>query len=200
MKIFFDTEFTGLHKNTELISIGLIAENGYTFYGEITNYDKSQVDNWIQENVINNLKHNGNHIIEETKESYEISMNFEDVSFALNKWLKQFDTVEWVSDVCHYDMVLLIDLLTNHGSALDLPYGKINSACHDINQDIAEAYHISEILAFDKSREEILKDSKIEITGEKHNSLYDAKVIKAIYDCLYGYIKYGKFLNNKPIR
>ena len=200
MKIFFDTEFTGLHKNTELISIGLIAENGNTFYGEITNYDKTQVDNWIQENVINNLKHNGHHIIEETKESYEISMNFEDVSFALNKWLKQFDTVEWVSDVCHYDMVLLIDLLTNHGSALDLPYGKINSACHDINQDIAEAYHISEILAFDKSREEILKDSKIEITGEKHNSLYDAKVIKAIYERLYGYIKYGKFLNNKPIR
>ena len=127
-------------------------------------------------------------------------MNFEDVSFALNKWLKQFDTVEWVSDVCHYDMVLLIDLLTNHGSALDLPYGKINSACHDINQDIAEAYHISEISAFDKSREEILKDSKIEITGEKHNSLYDAKVIKAIYERLYGYIKYGKFSNNKPIR
>ena len=200
MKIFFDTEFTGLHKNTELISIGLIAENGYTFYGEITNYDKSQVDNWIQENVINNLKYNGNHIIEETKESYEISMNFEDVSFALNKWLKQFDTVEWVSDVCHYDMVLLIDILTNHGNALDLHYGKINSSCHDINQDIAEAYHISEILAFDKSREEILKDSKIEITGEKHNSLYDAKVIKAIYERLYGYIKYGKFLNNKPIR
>ena len=200
MKIFFDTEFTGLHKNTELISIGLIAENGNTFYGEITNYDKSQVDNWIQENVINNLKYNGHHIIEETKESYEISMNFEDVSFALNKWLKQFDEVEWVSDVCHYDMVLLIDLLTNHGSALDLPYGKINSACHDINQDIAEAYHISEILAFDKSRAERLKDSKIEITGEKHNSLYDAKVIKAIYDCLYGYIKYGKFLNNKPIK
>ena len=200
MKIFFDTEFTGLHKNTELISIGLIAENGYTFYGEITNYDKSQVDDWIQENVINNLKHNGHHIIEETKESYEISMNFEDVSFALNKWLKQFDEVEWVSDVCHYDMVLLIDLLTNHGSALDLPYGKINSACHDINQDIAEAYHISEILAFDKSREEILKESKIEITGEKHNSLYDAKVIKAIYERLYGYIKYGKFSNGKAIR
>ena len=200
MKIFFDTEFTGLYKNTELISIGLIAENGYTFYGEITNYDKSQVDNWIQENVINNLKYNGNYKIEESKENYEISMDFEEVSLALNKWLKQFDEVEWVSDVCHYDMVLLIDLLTNHGCALDLPYGKINSACHDINQDIAEAYHISEISAFDKSREKILKDSNIEITGEKHNSLYDAKVIKGIYDWLYGYIKYGKFLNNKPIK
>ena len=30
MKIFFDTEFTGLHKNTTLISIGLVDENGRT--------------------------------------------------------------------------------------------------------------------------------------------------------------------------
>lgn len=28
MKIFFDTEFTGLHKDTTLISIGLISELG----------------------------------------------------------------------------------------------------------------------------------------------------------------------------
>lgn len=47
-KIFFDTEFTGLHQNTTLISIGLIAENGQTFYAELTDYDKSQIDGWIQ--------------------------------------------------------------------------------------------------------------------------------------------------------
>ncbi len=34
MNIYFDTEFTGLHKNTTLISIGMIAENGRTFYAE----------------------------------------------------------------------------------------------------------------------------------------------------------------------
>jgi mannitol-1-phosphate/altronate dehydrogenase len=51
MKIFFDTEFTGLHKNTTLISIGLVAGDGTTFYGEIENYDKTQVDEWIQKNV-----------------------------------------------------------------------------------------------------------------------------------------------------
>ena len=32
MKIFFDTEFTGLHKNTTLISIGLVSETGDEFY------------------------------------------------------------------------------------------------------------------------------------------------------------------------
>ena len=55
MKIFFDTEFTGLHQNTTLISIGLISECGKTFYAEFTDYDKSQIDDWLQENVINNL-------------------------------------------------------------------------------------------------------------------------------------------------
>ena len=36
MNIFFDTEFTGLRKDTTLISIGMIAENGKTFYAELT--------------------------------------------------------------------------------------------------------------------------------------------------------------------
>lgn len=43
-RIFFDTEFTGLHKDTSLISIGLVSENGQKFYAEITDYDKSQIN------------------------------------------------------------------------------------------------------------------------------------------------------------
>ena len=55
MKVWFDTEFTGLHKNTTLISIGLVNEYGETFYAEFTDYDKNQCDDWIKENVLNNL-------------------------------------------------------------------------------------------------------------------------------------------------
>ena len=54
-KIFFDTEFTGLHQNTTLISIGLVAETGQTFYAELTDYDKNQIDDWLKTNVIDNL-------------------------------------------------------------------------------------------------------------------------------------------------
>ena len=48
MKIFFDTEFTGLHKDTTLISIGLIAEDRRCFYAELTDYKRTlpDVDNW----------------------------------------------------------------------------------------------------------------------------------------------------------
>ena len=62
-----------------------------------------------------------------------------------------------------------------------MPYGEHNAACHDINQDIAKHFGLSEISAFDMSREQILKNSKIEIEGNKHNALYDAEVIRAIY-------------------
>jgi hypothetical protein len=54
-KLFLDTEFTGLHQNTTLISIGLIADTGDTFYAELTDYDPDQIDDWLQENVLNNL-------------------------------------------------------------------------------------------------------------------------------------------------
>jgi hypothetical protein len=103
----------------------------------------------------------------------------EDIAKALSIWFKQFDTIEFVSDVCHYDFVLLIDLFF---SAWHLPRN-ICPACHDINQDIAKKYNITQQQAFDKSREDILYQSykEKEISGNKHNALYDAKVIREIY-------------------
>lgn len=193
-KIFFDTEFTGLHKNTSLISIGLITNTGEKFYAEITDYDKKQIDDWLQINVIDNLFldfHNNegfeskNLIIKNDKLlSYDfyIKDKIEMVRVELKRWLNKFNKIEWISDVCHYDFVLLIDLV--YGHALNMPYGKHNAACHDINQDIARYYNISEIEAFDKSREEILKEHNICINGKKHNALYDAEVIKALYKIL----------------
>lgn len=55
MPIYFDMEFTGLHQTTTLISIGCISQNGNQFYAEFPGFDTSQVDDWIQENVIDNL-------------------------------------------------------------------------------------------------------------------------------------------------
>jgi len=191
MKIFFDTEFTGLHKNTTLISIGLVDENGRTFYAEFTDYDESQCDDWIKENVIKHLEFDNDK--DETTElkvcdKWGICGNKEFIKTQLKEWLSEYDIVELVSDVCHYDMILFIDIF---GGAFDIPKN-VNPACHDINQDIASHYCISEIEAFDLSREEIIEthnelikekwpEEVIKIDGDKHNALYDAKVIKEIY-------------------
>lgn len=223
MKLFFDTEFTGLRKSTTLISIGIVSEDGKRFYAEFLDYDGSQCNDWITNNVIKNLflefipmnrkYFAGNIIIQRNGKQYELGdfglfrangiseyeWKREDGKTAyckgsccfitnhLNQWLSQFDTIQFVSDVCHYDFVLLIDLITNGGTALDLP-DNISAVCHDINQDIAQHFSVSDSEAFDMSREQILSDccaSKDIVTGKKHNSLYDAEVIKAIWEQIY---------------
>ena len=183
MKLFFDTEFTGLKKNTTLVSIGIVAENGKKFYAEFTDYDAKQVDKWVKENVIDNLLLDGmGDGVSETDENPSCVLvrgNKEYVKDELVEWISQFDSVQFISDVCHYDFVLLIDIF---GTAFDLPEN-VSASCHDINQDIAKHYGISEREAFDKSREDIVSELCSEpISGIKHNSLYDAEVIKEIYE------------------
>ena len=180
MKIFFDTEFTGLHKNTTLISIGLVDENNRTFYAEFSDYDESQCDEWIRENVIKHLKlgkyeHYGLNV-----NNTEVYGSKEFIKEKLSDWLSQYDKVELVSDCCHYDMVLFIDIF---GDAFDIPK-QVNPACHDINQDIATYYKISEREAFGISREDILSSNNFIVDEEimKHNALFDAQVIKEIYN------------------
>ena len=80
MKIFFDTEFTGLHQNTTLISIGCVAEDERTFYAENRYYNRKQVDDWIQKNVIGNLKFNNIETQQRTLGSVEMCGSFSAVA------------------------------------------------------------------------------------------------------------------------
>ena len=54
IKVFLDTEFTGLHKNTTLISLGITSEFGDSLYVEFTDYNRDSIENdkWIQYKVI----------------------------------------------------------------------------------------------------------------------------------------------------
>lgn len=182
MKLFFDTEFTGLRKDTTLVSIGIVAENGLRFYAEFSDYDENQCDDWLKENVLKHTILGGNDELAaklgEDSSTTVVLGTTADIQYEFSEWLKQFNEVQFVSDVCHYDFVLLIDIF---GTAWDLPKN-VSASCYDINQDIARHYGISDREAFDKSREDIAMElCEKPIEGQKHNSLYDAEVIKAIY-------------------
>ena len=176
MKIFFDTEFTGLHKNTTLISIGLVAETGESFYAEFTDYDKSQVNDWIKENVISKthyLKENGNLSSESRKLDFMFFKGTkEEIRQELYTWLAQFDSeIEMWSDCLAYDWVLFCDIF---GTAFDLPSG-----IYYIPFDICTLFKLKGIDP-DINREKFANM----ISNSKHNALYDAKVIKACYERL----------------
>ena len=79
-------------------------------------------------------------------------------------------------------MVLLIDLF---GTAFDLP-SNVSPVCYDINQDIAAYEGCSCKEAFNIGRESFIKSYGNPIVGDKHNSLYDARVIKEIFRIILG--------------
>jgi hypothetical protein len=190
-KVFMDCEFTGLHQNTTLISIGLIAESGETFYAELTDYDKSQIDEWLQKNVIDNL------ILANYLDSCEFEIKEHDTVVLANKettkkyldiWLRQFEQVEIWSDCLSYDWVLFNQIF---GHAFNIPknvYYIPFDICtmfkeRGIDPDVNREEFISnvrsengEILHFDKQGN--LSQA------QKHNALWDAKVIKACYEKL----------------
>lgn len=202
-KLFLDTEFTGLHKNTTLISIGIISENGETFYAEFTDYDKTQIDEWLQENVIANL--------ELTDKITKVNDGWEDwqsdmgnynnaLAFALakkdmkrfrcigktpmiknrlEKWLSQFEQIEFWSDCLAYDWVLFCDIF---GGARNIPENVFY-----IPFDLSTKFKAAGVDA-DINREiyaEIANSKGQNQTSEymnKHNALFDAKTIKLCYE------------------
>lgn len=193
-KIFFDTEFTGLHQNTTLISIGLVSDCGKTFYAELTDYDKSQLDEWLQKNVIDKLT-NQNMVENLLETGYDGDNKFvrglcdtETLKGHLTKWLEQFGEVEVWSDCLSYDWVLFNQIF---GHAFYIPSNvyyipfdictlfKIKGVDPDVNRENFVSNVMSEkgeYLYFDKSGN---------ITNpQKHNALWDAKVIKMCYDKL----------------
>ncbi len=58
MDYFIDTEFMdrGKESKIDLISIGIISEDGREYYAQSCEYDPRFADNWVKENVFLNLK------------------------------------------------------------------------------------------------------------------------------------------------
>lgn len=52
MKYFFDTEFNEDGKTIDLISIGIVAEDGREYYAISTEFDPRRVNKWVEENVL----------------------------------------------------------------------------------------------------------------------------------------------------
>lgn len=170
-KIFFDTEFTGLHQKTTLISIGLVADSGETFYAELNDFDNDQVDDWLRENVIIHLQFNGIYQIREgDKKNVRYKSHTQNVKELLADWLSQFNEVEIWSDCLSYDWVLFNQIF---GHAFNIPKN-----VYYIPFDICTLFKIQGIDP-DINRE---KYSEMTKGTQKHNALWDAQVIKACYD------------------
>lgn len=188
MKIFLDTEFTGLHQNTSLLSIGIVDEDGRNFYAEVSDYDYTQMSEWLLENVMSHMMYEIDHFTatrfsdnkDMTKSmysSYDVYMKgpILEIRQRLEQWLKQYDTVEIWSDCLAYDWILFNNIF---GSAFDIPKN-----VYYIPFDICTMFKMENIDP-DINRENFIKERLDNIDMPlvmKHNALWDAYVIKECY-------------------
>lgn len=210
LKLFYDAEFTGLQKDTTPISIGIVSESGACFYAEFTDYDQSQVTDWIDENVIQKLKlvdkENGyREITSMSGESVDkisqpvniiVKGDRKLVTSELMGWLSNESAcaggvqLQFFADCYAYDWVIMNDLIGLNGSALEIP-GYVNY----IPIDLSTALYMRGVDP-DISREEFVGDYGLESIKNspllkawgsdniKHNCLWDAYVCQMCFNKL----------------
>ena len=169
-KIFLDTEFTGLHQKASLISLALVAESGEEFYAEFTDYNKKQVTDWIQKNVMKKLIINENSLSD--IKNVRIKGNKNKIKEALILWFNQFpkkkNSIQIWADCYAWDWVLFCELF---GGAFNIPKN-----IHYMTMDLA-TYLFSKNIEVDTERIKLLpNDYKEKDNLKQHNALYDARV------------------------
>lgn len=127
MRLFLDTEFTDFI-DCELISIGIVSEDGREFYAERTDFDQSKCSDFVKEAVLPFLG----------KEPAVIGTE-EEIGQLLRMWLAQFDQVEVCVD---YSMDFeLFSYLVRDPVSLEIPAGyRGRNICNDIADIDVERY------------------------------------------------------------
>jgi hypothetical protein len=144
VRIFFDTEFTGLHKNTTLISLGLVTETDESVYFEFEGYDKAEAKQTVLSELL------------------DIPLPKEEVKRQLLPWLAQFDHIEMWGDCLSYNWVLFVDLF---GSILDLPKN-----IYPIPFDIVVLFKMKGLNP-DKDRHEFIRERFLKKHNALHDAM-----------------------------
>ena len=201
--IYFDAEFTGLHRNTQLISIGMYSPlSGAYLYAEFNDFDDSDLDDWLKEHVIGNLWWNDQQEYSHIHELWNygekghkcpmIKGDSASIKSHILEWLKQESVIYHDRKIQFYDWMLLNDLLCDDGKALNLP-----EFIDYIPMDLSTAMQMADVDP-DMNREEFVGPEMLEriksadpftsIDGAdiKHNSLWDAVIAYACFSRLTG--------------
>jgi hypothetical protein len=118
MKYFLDTEFIEYPNSIQLISIGIVCEDGREYYAESNEFDESKANDWVRENVISQLA-------DPNKRRSLRQIRLDIMSFVIYD-----DIPEFWGYYCDYDWVVFCWLF---GGMIDLPKGW-PMYCNDLKQ------------------------------------------------------------------
>ena len=168
--VFIDTEFTGEHAYTTLVSLGLVTLEGDELYMTLNDYDKDQVTEWLVNNVLEDIDH-------------EKSVNLETAYKMLSAFLAEYsdgNPLYVVSCGLLQDYLLMLELFKfsqpgrKYFHALHCLPDYLN---HYVAIDLNTLFRTCGIdPAINREKFAGLKDSI-----KRHNALDDAKVVRACF-------------------
>lgn len=136
VRYWFDTEFIEDGHTIDLISIGVVCEDGREFYAEVSDIDLSRANEWVQENVLPHLwsrqadKREGNLWTRDGGTGGFLTRA--DIARDLRRWVAEAGgRPQFWAYYADYDWVALCQL---YGRMLDLPDGW-PMFCMDIQQE-----------------------------------------------------------------
>jgi len=146
MKYFYDTEFIEDGKTIDLISIGIVAEDGREYYAISTEFDhrKAEQNQWVLENVLRKLPN-------------KISMYWK-TREQIRKDILEFigeDTPEFWAYYADYDHIALCQLF---GTMMDLPEGW-PMYTRDLKQ-LVDSFDCPKLPTQDKNEHHALADAR----------------------------------------
>ncbi len=173
MRVFYDTEFLEDGRTIELISIGMVAEDGRELY--LVNLDapwkRIKKNQWLMANVVPQLPQVHSHQRPYTAKRWPIDIHDPVVysraplADAVRSFLLATPDLELWADHAAYDHVVLAQLF---GRMIDLPIG-VPMWTNDVQQE--------------KHRRGNPSGRPIQQDGQ-HNALQDARHVKATYEWL----------------
>lgn len=222
MKYFIDCEFIeGFHKPIfgkrrhfiDLISIGIVCEDGREYYAISSEFNPKDADNWVKENVISKLppknvfpdtRFNSPRQISESLlwRSNTLIMHQVAAFFGCYRdslFWRAPPNIEVYGYYSDYDWVLFCSLF---GRMIDLPKG-FPMYCRDLkqmmdekvsgftNSDYFTHFHQKEPLSFEEKLKLYKGGPNFPKQDNEHNALADAKWNKSLYDYLNKFLKHN---------
>lgn len=119
IRYFIDTEFieSGPYHPVQLISIGIVSEDGREFYAQSSEFDASMASAWVKQNVLAQLDPRGEYF------------SLKEIGTKIRKFIGN-ETPEFWGYYADYDWVVFCQIF---GTMMDLPKG-FPMYCQDIKQ------------------------------------------------------------------
>jgi len=172
---FLDCEFTGEHAFTTLVSLGIVGSGEEELYLTFDDYEKDQVTPWLEKNVLTYIDSS---TCVSKREGFQI----------LKKWLEEYSQGNPVSLITvgkTSDLTLLFELWH-----YEFPMRKYFHALHCLPKYLNHSSHFDLPTMFylagldpEMNRENFVKE--LQLSGKRHDALYDAKVVKACFNKIY---------------